>query len=85
MKKIILLMTMAIGLSQTQVSGEGFEIIEAGERTLLLDTKTGSVWRYYFNDVENQGWQITGFNAGSDETNNLWRLSPYGETFKVPK
>lgn len=33
-----------------------FVITHAGDRTFLLDTKTGQTWKYFFESADNQGW-----------------------------
>lgn len=67
------------------IAGEQrYAIIEANDRAFLLDTQEGGVWRYYFNNVNEQGWQQTEFSIGTYENKKYYSLTPYGEIESCP-
>lgn len=67
-----------------KASEQRYAIIQADNRTFLLDTETGATWRYFFNSVEAQGWDASPIHLGKDSENEYYRFSPCGEMITVP-
>jgi hypothetical protein len=82
-KKVIFVFTIiTIGcfFIPVQANEQRFIITEAGGRAFLLDTHEGAVWRYFFNKVDDQGWQRTEFPILETEEREYYKTKPYGET-----
>jgi hypothetical protein len=60
-----------------------YTILEVGDRTFLLDTKTGECFRYYFNKVDDQGWSPTIIYLGSWDEKNHYKTSPSEKTISL--
>lgn len=55
MKTLILTILTAAVLPAGLVHAE-WRIVQAGERTFKYESETGACYRYYFEDVYQQGW-----------------------------
>ena len=71
-------------LNREPTKKEHYILQQAGERIFLMNKQTGAVWRYYFNGVDNQGWELTQFFQCSFNGMNYYKTSPNGEVVSYP-
>jgi len=61
-----------------------YTIIHADGRTFLLDMVEGNCYRYYFNNVNEQGWQRTTINLGISDGKQYYQFIPGGQLLDHP-
>ena len=85
-KILFILSLIASGLFcvDLKASDQRYIITEAVGRAFMLDTETGETWRYYFNEIDDQGWLRVLIKAGRDEKNEYFRSYPCGERLSIP-
>lgn len=70
--------------SEKNIEKKQYVLQEVEGRTLLMDKKTGEIWRYYFNNIGDQGWSSTRFDQFEMDGKTYYRNSPDGEFFFYP-
>lgn len=79
----VILMTFCFSFISAQADEQRYVITNADGRIFLLDTQNGKVWKYYFNNINEQGWQQTSFHEYRDESFEYYKRHPEGELIKI--
>lgn len=82
-KYIVLLLVTCFLISSVSLRAEDagrFVITQAGDRTFLLDTKTGESWKFVSDTPENLGWHNCFIHDFKDD-NEVVMMTPHSPIF----